>query len=265
MRNEQWVALQTAPKHLHRIGVLCLVRCRVRGVAGAFKGKGAQGTPKQATRAAKLCGKGNATTTPSKAIRASIAQTRNGFGCLSHLASNTKSIIGGTISATPAMGPVLENTMYEAVATSTESGVLSCPNTGADRQSLAALPHGFGQGARIRKVRGVASYTFSTPCPPYALENADGGFKSHEGAKTMQTQTTPIAATTATRHTPTVIYSNTVDRHAAIENSLSTALHLVQNGKTIADIQRAMSRAMRAATLLKQTCDTVSVLKGGAA
>lgn len=262
MRNEQWAALQTASKHLHRIGVLCLVLCRVRGVAGAFKGKGAQGTPKQATRAAKPCGNGNATTTPSKAIRASIAKTRNGFGCLSHLASNTKSIIGGTITPTPAMGPVHSNTMYEAVATSTESGVLSCPNSGAGRQSLAAMPHGFGQGARIRKVRGVASYTFETPCPPDARSNAKGGFKSHEGAKTMQTQTTPKAATTG--NAPTVIYTNTVDRHAAIENSLSTALHLVRNGKTIADIQRAMSRAMRAATLLKQTCDTVSVLKGGA-
>lgn len=79
----------------------------------------------------------------------------------------------------------------------------------------------------------------------------------------MQTQTTPKAATTG--NAPAFIYTNTVDRHAAIENSLATALHLVRNGKTIADIQRAMSRAMRAATLLKQTCDTVSVLKGGAA
>lgn len=263
MRNELWAALQTAPKHLHRIGVLCLVRCRVRGVAGAFKGKGAQGASKQATRAAKPCGKGNATTTPSKAIRASIAQTRNGFGCLSHLASNTKSIIGGTISPTPEMGPVLKNTIYEAVATSTESGVLACPKFKAGRQSMAAMSQGFGQGARIRKVRGVASYTFLTPCPPDARSNAEGGFQSQSGAKTMQTQTTPKAATTG--NAPTVIYTNTVDRHAAIENSLSTALHLVRNGKTIADIQRAMSRAMRAATLLKQTCNTVSVLKGGAA
>ncbi len=262
MRNEQWAALQTAPKHLHRIGVLCLVRCRVRGVAGAFKGKGTQSASKQATRAPKPCGKGNATTTPNKAIRASIAKTCNGFGCLSHLAANTNSIIDGTITLTPAMGPVLENTMNTAVATSTESGVLSCPNKGAVRQALAVMPHGFGQGARIRKVRGVAVFTFSTPCPPYALEYAEGGFQSHTGAKTMQTQTTPKVATTG--NAPTVIYSNSVGRHAAIENSLSTALHLVRNGKTIADIQRAMSRAMRAATLLKQTCDTVNVLKGGA-
>ena len=49
------------------------------------------------------------------------------------------------------------------------------------------------------------------------------------------------------------------------ENALCTALHHVRNYKTIADIQRAMSRAMCAATLLKQTCDTVNVLKGGAA
>lgn len=255
MQSEPWAAGQAAPNHLHQIRGRCLVRCRVQCVAGAFKGKGAQGASKQATRAAKPC----------KAVRASIAKARNGFGHLSHLATNTKSIIGGTITSTPAMGPVHSNTMKSAVATSTESGVLSCPNTGVVRRALAAMPHGFGQGARIRKVRGVTDFTFETPCPPDARSNADGGFKSQSGAKTMQTQTTPKAATTATRHAPTVIYSNTVDRHAAIENSLSTALHLVRNGKTIADIQRAMSRAMRAATLLKQTCDTVNVLKGGAA
>lgn len=171
--------------------------------------------------------------------------------------------LDGTITATPAMGPVLENTKKLAVATPTESGVLACPKLKAGRQSLAAMSHGFGQGALVRKASGVTSFTFSTPCPPNALENADGGFKSQLGAKTMQTQTTPTAATTG--HAPTVIYSNSVDRHAAIENSLSTALHLVRHGKTIADIQRAMSRAMRATTLLKQTCDTVNVLRGGAA
>jgi hypothetical protein len=79
----------------------------------------------------------------------------------------------------------------------------------------------------------------------------------------MQTQTTP--KTVIKGSTPTVIYNNTIERHAQIENSLSTALHLVRHGRTIADIQRAMSRAMRATSLLKQTCDTVNVLKGGAA
>ena len=79
----------------------------------------------------------------------------------------------------------------------------------------------------------------------------------------MQTQNTPKAATTG--KAPTVIYSSAIERHTAIENSLSAALHLVRNGKTIADIQRAMGRAMRATTLLKQTCECVDVLKGGAA
>ena len=81
----------------------------------------------------------------------------------------------------------------------------------------------------------------------------------------MQIANPKTAQTNHGGNNPTVIYSNSVDRHAAIENSLSTALHLVRNGKTIADIQRAMSRAMRATTLLKQTCECVDVLKGGAA
>ena len=170
----------------------------------------------------------------------------------------------GTIHLVPS-GMVPEKRQNTAVATPTESGVLSCPNSRASRQSLAAMSHGFGQGALVRKAGGVAVFTFFTPCPPDALKNAEGGFKSHTGAKTMQTANPKTAQTNHGGNTPTVIYSNSVDRHAAIENSLSTALHLVRNGKTIADIQRAMSRAMRATTLLKQTCECVDVLKGGAA
>ena len=160
------------------------------------------------------------------------------------------------------MGMVHLNTVCSEAQSPAYEGDLSCPNTGAVRH-IGGVPQGFGQGARIRKVRGVAEYTFRTPCPPYAHLNANGGFQSHSGAKTMQTQTTPKAATKG--NTPTVIYSNTIERHAQIENSLSTALHLVRTGKTIADIQRAMSRAMRATTLLKQTCECVDMLKGGAA
>ena len=173
--------------------------------------------------------------------------------------------ISGTIMPTPAMGPVHSNTLKLAVAAPTESGVLSCPNSRVGRHILAAKPRRFGQGALVRKAGGVTSFTFETPCPPDAHSNADGGFKSQLGAETMQTANPKTAPTNHGGNTPTVIYSNSVDRHAAIENSLSTALHLVRNGKTIADIQRAMSRAMRATTLLKQTCECVDVLKGGAA
>lgn len=41
---------------------------------------------------------------------------------------------------------------------------------------MAAMPHGFGQGALVRKAGGVTLLAFSTPSPPYALENAKGGF-----------------------------------------------------------------------------------------
>lgn len=90
---------------------------------------------------------------------------------------------GGTVAASRECGPVLENTMNVAVATPTESGVLSCPNSGAGGAPGAAMSCGFGQGAPVRKAGGVATFTFSTPCPPDALENADGGFSvSHVGA-----------------------------------------------------------------------------------
>lgn len=87
----------------------------------------------------------------------------------------------GTIAATPT-GAGARNTTSEAVATPTESGVLSCPNAGHGRISCAAMLQGFGQGASVRKAGGVASDTLRTPCPPDARRNAEGGFSTPEGA-----------------------------------------------------------------------------------
>ena len=87
----------------------------------------------------------------------------------------------GTMAATPTTGPVLENTLNVAVASPTESGLLSCPNSGTGRTSCAAMSTVYGQGAPIRKDGGVTTFTFSTPCPPAALENAKGGFSAHVG------------------------------------------------------------------------------------
>lgn len=88
----------------------------------------------------------------------------------------------GTMAASHASGPVRKNTMNVAVATPTESGVLSCPDSGAGRNASAAMPQGFGQGGPFRKAGRMATFMFLTPCPPDARKNADGGFLSHVGA-----------------------------------------------------------------------------------
>ncbi len=90
--------------------------------------------------------------------------------------------VGGTMAATPQAGPVRKNTMSSAVATSTVSEVLSCPNSGAGRDLCAAMPDGFGQGGLVRKAGRVTELTFLTPCPPDARKNADGGFFTRSGA-----------------------------------------------------------------------------------
>jgi hypothetical protein len=76
----------------------------------------------------------------------------------------TVALVSGTIAATLGMGLVCRNAVIEAVASPTESGLLSRPNTLV-----------FGRGASIRKVDGVASITLRTPRPPYACRNANGG------------------------------------------------------------------------------------------
>lgn len=47
-----------------------------------------------------------------------------------------------------------------------------------------------------------------------------------------------------------------IERQAAIENSLSMALHHVRDqGNDVANLHKAVGRANRALTLLKQACD----------
>jgi hypothetical protein len=73
-------------------------------------------------------------------------------------------LVSGTMAATRASGLVCRNAFIEAVASPTESGLLSRPNLTV-----------YGRGALIRKVGGVTTGTFETPRPPYARSNANGG------------------------------------------------------------------------------------------
>lgn len=45
-----------------------------------------------------------------------------------------------------------------------------------------------------------------------------------------------------------------IDRQQAIENALSMALYHVRHGDTLQAIRAATAKAIRAASLLKQTC-----------
>lgn len=50
------------------------------------------------------------------------------------------------------------------------------------------------------------------------------------------------------------IPTNPIARQQAIENALSAALHLVRNADTTEDYVKAVGRAIRAASMLKQAC-----------
>lgn len=115
--------------------------------------------------------------------------------------------------------PGAEHTTSEAVATPTESGVLLCPNSGAGRGLSMAMLCGFGLGASVRKAGGTASDVCSTPSPSYAIEHADDGFSTPEGAETM---------TTVETH-------NHADRQ---HHSPCTALHLARSYTGPTSLQR---------------------------
>jgi hypothetical protein len=83
-------------------------------------------------------------------------------------------------------------------------------------------------------------------------------FVTPEGAKamtTVNTTTTPNAAPLGHPSESSVYSSDClVQRQAAIENALSMALHYVRTTNTPHGMQAATAKAIRAASMLKQTC-----------
>ena len=77
-----------------------------------------------------------------------------------------------------------EHTILEAVATPIDKRRFVMPEYLAGRGVSTASRHGCGQDAPVREAGGTTSSVCSTSCPPYALEQAAGGFLfvSLEGA-----------------------------------------------------------------------------------
>ena len=165
-------------------------------------------------------------------------------------------MMANTYTAMVPNGMVLENTVDSEVATPTVSGVLSRPNSGERVAFGYAVATGFGWGGLVRKAGRMAESMFSTPHPPYVLENANGGFQSHSGAETMTKVNTP---TTPKTGNPTPIA-----RQQAIENPLSTALYFIRKANHPGDLQAATLRATRAASMLKQACAESATVTVGA-
>lgn len=72
--------------------------------------------------------------------------------------------------------PVLENTISTAVAAPTEKRGFVMSESQAGAGTSSSSRHGYGQDEPTRKGGCTAVDVFSTSCPPYALENAAGGF-----------------------------------------------------------------------------------------
>lgn len=75
-----------------------------------------------------------------------------------------------------------EHTIEPAVASPTVSGLLSRPESLAGTGISGPDHQGFGRDEPIRKDGCTAGSVCSTSRPPYALEQAAGGFQSQPGA-----------------------------------------------------------------------------------
>ena len=127
------------------------------------------------------------------------------------------------IIAPKAKAPMLENIFGKAVATPTESGVLSRPDfLGV---STFGRAYGFGRDGFVRKAGRTAEPVFSTSRPPVALENAACGFESRSGAKTMTTS--PVASRSAA---PTTSRLDPIQLHMDAHNACAMASYYVRKG-----------------------------------
>ncbi|NDP61071.1 hypothetical protein [Polaromonas sp.] len=148
-----------------------------------------------------------------------------------------------TFLASPELlGPVLNNTVIDSGAfTHALSCVFSRPNTLV-----------YGRDGLVRKAGRMAESMLLTSRPPYALNNANGGFLSHSGAEAMTSVNTPTTSTL-----------DTIARQQAIENALTTALYFIRLPGTPSALHAATGRANRALSMLKQACSEAKI--GGAA
>lgn len=75
-----------------------------------------------------------------------------------------------------------EHTMKPAVATPTDKRGFVMSDYQAGRGASTSSRHGCGQDEPIRKDGCMTGFMCSTSCPPYALEQAAGGYLSQPGA-----------------------------------------------------------------------------------
>lgn len=142
---------------------------------------------------------------------------------------------GGRIAASRNW-PGAEHTKSNAVSSPTESGLLSCPNSGHSR--CATVSDGFGLGAPLRKDGGMTLLMCSTPSPPNALEQAAGGFCLATEPETMTSTATAAqrgavssSHSTATKTGPKSIGAPRRVRKAEPFFQLSCTNEIYRNGR----------------------------------
>jgi hypothetical protein len=143
-----------------------------------------------------------------------------------------------------------ENTMYKEAQTPASNGVLSRLNTTHMGRALACGFVGFWAGESVRKAGCMAFPMCSTPARHVTLEQVASGFPSHRnGTEAMTSRKTLVLP----QHTHTELNQL---RTQAIDG-LTAALHHLTSPSDepqAVTLGRALSRAIRATTTLKQAC-----------
>lgn len=140
--------------------------------------------------------------------------------------------------------------MYKEAQTPALNGVLSRLNTTRMSLSLARGFVGFWAGESVRKAGCMALYMCLTPARPVTLRQVTSGFpSSHKGTEAMTSRKTLVLP----QHTHTELNQL---RTQAIDG-LTAALHHLTSPSDepqAVTLGRALSRAIRATTTLKQAC-----------
>ena len=162
-------------------------------------------------------------------------------------------------------GPVLENTIGNAVATPTDKRGFVMSELVRFAFARAGMVYGHGGGYPQGRPHGftrVLNHHAHPSCFKTRLVDSEPrkGVPTMTNVITLARAAAPIISLASRRAAPIKSITDTTDRdtialHVQAENALAMALSMLRNPQgTAADLERATARACRAATLLKRAC-----------
>ena len=154
------------------------------------------------------------------------------------------------------------NTIEIAAQASAVNEALSRLNTTHMGRALAHVVAGFWAGESVRKAGCMAISMCSTPARHVTLEKVASGFPSNQiGTEAMTATRKTLVLPQHTHALPQSEQADLIQLHAQAIDGLNAALtHLTtpSDAPQVVILSRALSRTIRASTVLKRACSALN-------